>query len=106
MTSLAGPSASCWSRDELSENDARFDVSTSQLGKPLRSTGAQGPTPGELTELVLILICELLAIRSGRGRCIGSRRCRSLTRDYEFVRLSIDLKLHFILVESELDRCV
>jgi hypothetical protein len=56
--------------------------------------------------VALIRPCELLAIRSGRGRCSGSRRCRGLTDDDEFERFSVDLELHFIFVEGKLDRCV
>jgi hypothetical protein len=35
--------------------------------------------------------------------CGGGRRCSSLGYDDKFERFSVDLELHFILVELELD---
>jgi hypothetical protein len=37
------------------------------------------------------------------GSCGGGRRCSSLGYDDKFERFSVDLELHFILVELELD---
>jgi len=41
-------------------------------------------------------------IGSGRGRHGGGRRCSGLRDDDEFERFSVDLELHFIVVELEL----
>jgi len=45
-------------------------------------------------------------IGSGRGWSGGGRRCSSLGYDDKFERFSVDLKLHFMLIELELDSCV
>ena len=43
---------------------------------------------------------------SGRGWCGGGRRYSGLGYDDKLERFSVDLELHFILVELELDCCV
>ena len=45
-------------------------------------------------------------LRGGRGRCSGGRSCRGLGDNHEFERFSVDLELHFIFVEGELDSCI